>query len=136
METDFRPTGVVEVQTEYVRRLKASRAEHYLYGPVRIADVRAASKLGGVCLALLVAIHFRRAVTERETVTLPSGFLAEFGIDKSAKQRGLKRLEEAKLINVKRAVGHTAVIELRARSPRSRQASSPRALKQRRTVAA
>jgi DNA-binding MarR family transcriptional regulator len=125
METDFRPTGVVEVQTEYARRLKASRAEHYLYGPVRIADVRAASKLGGVRLALLVAIHFRRAVTRRETVTLPSGFLAEFGIDKSAKQRGLKRLEEAKLINVKRAAGHTAVIELRAKR-KARTPSAPR----------
>jgi hypothetical protein len=125
METDFRPTRVVEVQTEYVRRLKASRAEHYLYGPIRIADVRDAAKLGGTCLALLLAIHFRRAVTGREVVTLPSSFLAEFGIDKNAKQRGLKRLEEAKLIYVKRIPGHTAVIELRAKR-KARTPSAPR----------
>jgi hypothetical protein len=67
---------------------------------------------------------------------MPSGFLAEFGIDKSAKQRGLKRLEEAKLITVERAVGHTAVIELRnARkrnrkpAPRARKKPAPRAKK-------
>jgi hypothetical protein len=126
MEIDFRPTSVIEVQTEYARRLKASRAEHYLYGPVRIADVRVASKLGGSCLALLLAIHFRRAVTRRDAVTLPSGFLSEFGIDKSAKQRGLKRLEEAKLVDVKRAEGHTAVIELRAKRKARAQKGLPR----------
>jgi DNA-binding transcriptional ArsR family regulator len=81
--------------------------------------------LGGSCLALLLAIHFRRAVTESEAVTLPSGFLAEFGIDKSAKQRGLKRLEEAKLIDVRRIPGNTAVIELRAKR-KARTSSAPR----------
>ena len=115
METSFRPTSIVEVQTDYGRRLKASRAEYCLYGPIRIADIKAAAKLGGACLALLLALHYRRAYTAQEAVTLPSGLLAEFGIDKSAKQRGLKRLEEAKLINVKRIPGHTAVVQLTAR---------------------
>jgi hypothetical protein len=115
METDFRPTKIVEVQTNYARRVKASRAKHYLYGPIRIADVRTAAELGGASLALLLAIHFRRAATGREAVTLPSGFLAEFGIDKSAKQRGLKRLEETKLISVKRIAGHSSVVQLTAR---------------------
>jgi DNA-binding MarR family transcriptional regulator len=123
MQTEFRPTSVVEVQTEHARRLKARRAEYSLFGPIRIADVQAAAKLGGACLALLLALHYRRAYTGAQSVTLPSGFLSEFGIDKSAKQRGLKRLEEAKLINVKRAVGHTVLIELRARLPKSRRAA-------------
>ena len=118
MKLEFRPTSVVEVQTEYARRLKTRRAEYSLSGPIRIADIQAAAKLGGSCLALLLALHYRRAYTGEQSVTLPSGFLSEFGIDKSAKQRGLKRLEEAKLINVKRAVGHTALVELRARLPK------------------
>jgi hypothetical protein len=71
METGFRPTGVVEVQTEYSRRLKASRAEHYLYGPVRIADVRAASKLGGVCLVGVGRVLWL-IVSEKSVVT-PAG---------------------------------------------------------------
>ena len=118
METDFRPTDVVEVQTEHARRLKARRAEYSLFGPIRIADIQTAAKLGGSCLPLLLAVHYRCAYTASEAVTLPGGFLAEFGIDKSAKQRGLKRLEEARLINVKRAAGHTAVVQLTARAKR------------------
>jgi hypothetical protein len=121
MESDFRPTGVVEVETEYARRLKASRAEHYLYGPIRIADIQAAAKLGGQCVALLLAIHFRRAVTGQEAVTLPSGFLCEFGIGRSVKRRGLERLEAAKLINVKRITGHSAVVRLAARAKGKRR---------------
>src|SRR5262245_56993145 len=112
MEASFRPTSIVEVLTNYGRRLKANRAEHYLYGPIRIADIKAAAKLGGTSLVLLLVIHFRRAVTGREAVTLPNTLLVEFGVDKSAKRRGLKRLEEAKIITVKRVLGNTAVIRL------------------------
>jgi DNA-binding MarR family transcriptional regulator len=126
METDFRPTSVVEVQTEYARHLKARRAEYCLFGPIRIADIQAAQKLGGTCLALLFAVHYRRAYTAREAVTLPSGFLAEFGIDKSAKRRGLKRLEEAKFINVKRVAGHSAVVQLTTRARRKARAHGPK----------
>ena len=115
METDFLPTSVVEVQTDYVRRLKASQAEHYLRGPIRIVDIQAAAKLGGSSLAVLLAIHHRRVVTNQEAVTLPSGLLSEFGIDKSAKKRALQKLEAAKLIRVERAPGRTAVVELIAR---------------------
>jgi hypothetical protein len=121
MGMEFRPTSVVEVETEHSRRLKVSRATHYLYG-FRMDDIRAAIKSGGSCLALLCLIHFRRAVTGQEAVTLPSGFLAEYGIGRSAKRRGLKSLEEAKIINVKRGVGHTALIELRARTRKRRAA--------------
>ncbi len=120
MRTDFQPESVVEVETEYARRLKASRAQHYLQSSIRIDDIRDAARLGGSCLALLLLIHFRRDVTGKEAVTLPSGFLGEFGIDKSAKLRGLRRLEGAKLVNVKHAVGHTAVVELRARRKKAR----------------
>ena len=118
MQLEFRPTSVVEVETEYVRSLKARRAEYSLYGPIRIADIRAATKLGGSCLILLLLIHYRRAYTSKEAVTLPSGFLSEFGIGRSAKRRGLKSLEEAKLITVKCIPGNTAVIHLTTRAKR------------------
>jgi hypothetical protein len=124
---EFKPTSVVEVETEWSRSLKASRAAHYLPDHIRMDDVRAAIELGGRCLALLLLIHFRRAVTGHEAVTLPSGFLAEFGIDKSAKLRGLQRLEEAKLINVERDIGHTAVIKLRAKKRNWKSVPAPTA---------
>lgn len=135
----FEPTEIEEVETETLRRLKARRSGYYLFGPIRIADIHVASKLGGPCLALLLAVHHRQAYTAEEAVTLPTGFLAEFGIGKNAKQRGLKRLEEAKLINVKRAMGHTALVELCSKKikarPKSLRKSAPRSLRSLRTAA-
>ena len=119
MEIGFRPTEIVEVQTATLRRLEARRAQHYLRGPIRMADIQAATKLGGSCLAVLLAIHHRQVVTKQEAVTLPSGLLSNFGIDKSAKRRALQRLELAKLITVKRIPGKTAVIKLTARTKRN-----------------
>jgi DNA-binding MarR family transcriptional regulator len=116
---DFKPTRVEEVETEYSRRLKTNRAEHYLQCHIRIDDIRAATRLGGSSLALLLLIYYRRDVTREEAVTLPSELLAGFGIDRSSKHRGLKGLEQAKLIKVKRTVGHTAVIELCKRKGRT-----------------
>ena len=116
MRIEFRPTGVVEVETEYTKRLKARRSQYCLFGPIRIADIQAAAKLGGACLSLLLALHYRRTYTAKDDLTLPTSFLAEFGIDKSAKQRGLKRLEAAKLIDVKRIPGHSVVIQLTTRT--------------------
>jgi hypothetical protein len=115
MLSGFQPTGIRKIETDTLRRLKAQRAEHYLYG-FRIDDIRTAAKMGGHCVTLFHLIHFRRLVTKSEQVTLPNGFLAEFGIDKSAKQRALKLLEAAKLITVKRILGHSAVVQLTARA--------------------
>ena len=56
--------------------------------------------------------------TKRDAVTLPSGFLSDFGIDKNAKARALRSLELAKLISVKRMPGKTAIVKLVARTHR------------------
>lgn len=121
METGFRPAEIVEVQTAALRRFRARQAERYLRGPIRMADIQAAAKLSGPCLALLLAIHYRHAITKQTVVTLPSGILSDFGIDKSAKRRALLRLESAKLIRVTRDPGKTAAVELMARPPPCRQ---------------
>jgi hypothetical protein len=122
MEIGFRPTEIVEVRSATLTRLEARRAEHYLRGPIRMTDIQEATKLGGSCLAVLLVIHHRQVVTKREAVTLPSGLLSKFGIDKSAKWRALQRLELAQLIRVKRIPGKTAVIEL---TPWTKRKSPP-----------
>jgi hypothetical protein len=120
VETGFHPTGVEEVETKVMRELKASRAEHYLRGPIRIGDIHAAAKLGGSCLALLLAIHHRGTVTGHSTMTLPSGFLSDFGISPTAKWRCLRALEAARFITVKRIPGHSAVVQLTTRTRKRR----------------
>jgi hypothetical protein len=116
MEAGFHPTQVVEVETKYLRELKARRAEHYLCGPIRIGDIHAAAKMGGSCLALLLAIHHRGTVTGRDAVTLPTGYLSDFGISPTVKWHCLRALEAVKFITVKRTPGHSAVIKLTTRA--------------------
>lgn len=109
---EFRPTKIVEVETAASRRLTARRMEHYLRGPIRMKEIQAAAKLPGPCLAVLLAVHHRHAITKQSAVTLPSGLLSDFGIDKNAKMRALRRLELANLIRVTRTAGKSALIEL------------------------
>jgi hypothetical protein len=109
---EFRPTGIEEVETEFMRERKARRAEHYFRGPMRIADIHVAAKLGGSCLALLLAIHHRATVTGHDVVTLPSNFLVDFGIGPAVKSRNLKMLEKAKFITVERKRGNSVRVKL------------------------
>jgi hypothetical protein len=120
MDRGFHPTEVVEVETKWMRELKTRRAEHYLRGPIRFADIQAAAKLGGSCLALLIAIHHRGTVTGRDVITLPSGYLSGFGIGPTVKWRSLKMLEAAKFIVVVRVPGNSARIKLVARTRKRR----------------
>ena len=64
--------------------------------------------------ALVMAIHiYRRTyVCHNLTVTLPSGGLAELGIDRQRKREALDRLQAAGLISVERDPGHTARVTL------------------------
>jgi hypothetical protein len=120
MERGFHPTEVVEVETKSMRELKARRAEHYLRGPIRFVDIQAAAKLGGNCLALLIAIHHRATLTGRDVITLPSGYLSGLGIGRTTKARGLKVLEKEKFIAVTRVPGNSARIKLIARARKRR----------------
>jgi hypothetical protein len=118
---EFNPKAVVEVETEWSRRRKASRTGHFVFGPIAVRDIKVATELGGSCLAVLLMIIFRRDVLRSEAVTLPQGALDEFGVNADAKLRALKRLEQAKLIDVERSAGCTAVIKLRAKKRRGRK---------------
>jgi hypothetical protein len=115
---DFRPTGVREIETDFSRQAKTKKDLYYFPFGIQVRETQIASKLGGCCAVLFFIIHFRRAVTDAEWVTLPNAFLSEFGIDKNAKQRGLALLEKAKLINVKRVLGNSARIKLVTRARR------------------
>ena len=114
MAMEFNPTSVVEVRTKYSKRLKPRRFL-MLNWRCDLWHMQEASKLGERCGTTLLAILHRRNITRSGEVTLPTGYLSEWGISRTAKARALKTLEAAKLINVKRSPGHTAVIELCAK---------------------
>jgi hypothetical protein len=63
METEFRPTRVVEIETKWSKQSEARRAARYLVLPP-LKEMAAAAKLPGKALALLLLIHHRQRMLE------------------------------------------------------------------------
>jgi hypothetical protein len=64
-------------------------------------------------LAVLLAIHHQSDLTGKPSVTLPARLLADLGVSRDAKARGLKLLELAGLVIVTRSRGRAARIQLK-----------------------
>ena len=101
-----------EVETSLVRQSKSRRLERFLKGPIPIREIAAAARLPGKALALLLAINHQTDLTGKVTVTLPASLLANLGISRDAKARGLKLLERVGLVSVVRSKGRAARIQL------------------------
>lgn len=101
------PEGEVEVETRWSSR-RATMGGRFLKGPIAMADIAVAAKLPGRALAVYLAARHRADLTRCTAVTLPRSLLADLGVDKSAKARALRHLEEAGLVTVARTVGRSA----------------------------
>jgi DNA-binding MarR family transcriptional regulator len=102
-----------EVETNLVRQSKIRRGERFLKGPIPMREIAAAACLPGHALALFLAVHHQTALTGKPIVTLPARLLADLGISRGAKSRGLQVLEKAGLVTVARSRGRAARIQLR-----------------------
>jgi hypothetical protein len=103
-----------EVETNLVRQSKIRRGERFLKGPIPLKDIATAACLPGRALALFLAVHHQTALTGKPIVTLPARLLADLGISRGAKSRGLQVLEKAGLVTVARSRGRAARIQLRS----------------------
>src|SRR3954447_26135272 len=83
----------VEVQTSALRSRPASRGR-FLKGPIPLEVIGTASRLPGKALALYLAIQHRCDLEGRSAVTLPAALLRTFGVDRDAKARALRHLEQ------------------------------------------
>jgi len=117
------PIKTVEIKTETHKRLERRRLERFLAIRIPFAQFQSAARLPGKALAVYLLIHWRRTVTGQSTVTLPTNLLHEFGIDRNAKHRALRDLEEAGLIKVTRAAGQSAQIGLTSSRSRPKRRS-------------
>ena len=61
-------------------------------------------------LVVGLLLQFRKLLLGKDSVTLPKEFLSKFGVSRGTKQRALKKLEEAGLVNVTQELGRTPVI--------------------------
>lgn len=88
------------------------RGEEFLCGPIPLAWLRKAAALPGKVLAVGVALWFKAGATKRAEVQMTGKLLAKFGINRKAGYRGLKALECAGLVTVKRHAGRCAVVTI------------------------
>jgi len=101
-----------EIETDVSRQSKVRHRGRFLKGPIPMHLIARAAKLPGQALALYLAVHHQTALTGKALVTLPSALLDELGISRDAKARGLRRLQQARLIEIERSCGRSVRVGL------------------------
>jgi len=91
-------------------RLK--RGEKFLKGPLPLAWLAQAGKLPGKCLHVGNVLWFLVGLKSTLTVPLLSSELGRFGVNRQAKYRALRCLEDAGLVAVKRHPGRNPVVTI------------------------
>ena len=73
----------------------------FLKGPILLCYIRASIALLGKAFQLYIAIHHRSTLKGGGWITLPTKYLAEWGINRAAKYRDLQALQGAGLIELR-----------------------------------
>ncbi len=89
-----------EVETVWLRGQRLRRASRFLKGPIPLAVLQKAARLPGRSLALYLAIRHRVDLQKSREVSLPTEYLAHWGISKYSKLRAIAALERIELIRV------------------------------------
>lgn len=97
-----------EIETPWSKRRARRQTERFLKGPIPLLLLHRAARLPGRALGLYLAIRHRADMQRADTVTLPSEYLAEWGIDKYTKARALQALSDAGLVSVDQRQGRTS----------------------------
>jgi hypothetical protein len=89
-----------------------SKRHMFLKGPVPLWWLEKASKLGGKCLAVGVALWFLAGLKRTSTIKLTQRVRSRFGVGRGASRRCLYKLEKAGLIRAQRHQGRCPVVTL------------------------
>jgi len=84
----------------------------FLKGPVPLNWLMTTSRLPGKTLEVGIALWFLSGVNKNLSVRLSNKLLSEFGINRYAKHRALRVMEEANLISVFRKPGRSPVVTI------------------------
>jgi hypothetical protein len=85
----------------------------FLRGPIPLAWLSPACKLSGKVIAIALAIWFQAGLRNRSVdLKLTNQIIGRFHVDRHAKSRALKALENAGLIRVKRQRGKNPVVDI------------------------
>ena len=86
------------------------KSKFFLHPQIQLIWIEKAAALGLQVLVVGLLLQFRKLLLGKDSVTLPKDFLSKFGVSRGTKQRALKKLEEAGLVNVTQKSGRTPVI--------------------------
>lgn len=76
--------------------------EQFLKGPIPLRWLCSAARQPGKALHVGIALWFLAGMKRNRTVTLTNVLLGRFGVDRSAKSRGLRSLEVVGLVSIHR----------------------------------
>ena len=96
-----------------LQQLESKREEAYfLHRQVSLPWIQRASLEGIQAGFIAVLIQWKSVLTKRQTVSLSTDFLDQFGVSRGVKLRSLKLLEKAGLILLSKASGKSLKITL------------------------
>jgi hypothetical protein len=101
-----------ELETKWGRDHSNRKKERFLKGPIPIPILHQVSHLPGKSLPLYLAIRHRSDLQRASTITLPSVYLLEWGIDKHSKRRALNALVIMGLITTSHQVGQSTRVTI------------------------
>ena len=88
------------------------KGEHFLKGPVPLNWLAQAARCGGKALSVAIILWYRAGLKRSPTVKVPRWTADKFDLRRHAKTRGLKALEHAGLVRVKRQQGGSPEVTL------------------------
>ena len=88
------------------------KGEHFLKGPVPLNWLAQAARCGGKALSVAIILWYRAGLKRSPTVKVPRWTADKFDLRRHAKTRGLKALEQAGLVRVKRQQGCSPEVTL------------------------
>jgi hypothetical protein len=86
--------------------------EKFIKGPIPWKWIAEAAKLGGSSLKVAIGLWFYAGMKSNRSVKFSNVILPEIGLNRSAKYRGLKKLEDRGLVSLQRASGCSPVVTL------------------------
>ena len=96
-----------------LKQLESKReAAYFLHRQVSLPCIQRASLEGIPAGFIAMLIRWKSVLTKRQTVSLSTDFLDQFGISRGVKLRNLKLLEKAGLIQLSKASGKSLIITL------------------------
>jgi DNA-binding MarR family transcriptional regulator len=91
-----------------IKRVKG----RFLKGPILFREIDKAGQLSGGALWLYLIIRHRLDISKKLETTIPSEAIASHGMDRWVKDRAIRALEDAGLIQVKRHSGRSTIVSL------------------------